>query len=154
MTELHPLTEDILERIVFDSADTEELDQIVRARLDKEPVVVESGVRFVGLEDTTVEVAGTFIESGNQLQMALIGSEPVLLVQPNYDADENHITLILTAVDLPPEGLVQTLEVLLDGAKTVVAMQAEQAALGEPTLGALAEGEPGYEVDPGDIEAP
>lgn len=136
MTDLHPLTEEIwaqIEPTLYTSLepDISEIDQIVRARLDPKPIVVESGVRFTGMEDTSIEVAGTFIESGNQMQMAIIGTEPVLLVQPNFDAEENHITLIVTAVDLPPRGLVETLKVLLDGAETIVAQQGQMESVRE-----------------------
>lgn len=129
MTDYHPLTEELLALVDHDgwSVHTDEVDAIVRKRLDPEPVSVESGVRFTGLEDYTVEVNGTFIESGNQMQMAIIGTEPVLLVQPNFDADRNHVTLLVTAVDLPPQGLVEVLAVLTDGAKMVVDQQAEMA---------------------------
>jgi hypothetical protein len=84
----------------------------------------ESGVRFPENPDTQVEVAATFIESGNQMQMAIIGTEPVLLIQPEYNADEDKVTFLLTAVDLDPAGLVQVAEVLLDAANTMAAQQA------------------------------
>lgn len=135
-TDLHPLTTEIIEshpngQFGLDDLDKADwiaaLDEIVRARLDPKVEVIESGVRFTGLEDFETQVAATFIESGNQMQMAIIGTEPVLLVQPNFDADENVVTMILTAVDLPPKGLIEVLELLLDGARTIVRQQDEMA---------------------------
>lgn len=124
MTDLHPLTERLLEHVNDDGL----VDAIVRDYLTPDPVVAESGVRFPDMPDTPVEVAGNFIQSGYQMQMALIGVEPVLLVQPEYDAEEGRVTLITTAVDLPPAGLIHVLESLLDGARTIVRIQEEQAA--------------------------
>ena len=81
---------------------------------------VQSGSTFDALEDDVdVFVEATFIESGSQLQMALIGSEPVLLIQPEYDEDERALKFVLTAVDLDPEGLVEVLELILDTARTM-----------------------------------
>lgn len=128
MTDLHPLTEEILEHIDSknDMVDTAAIDKAVRARLDPKPVLVESGVKFPGLEDHSVAVSATFIESGNQMQMILVGTEPVLVVQPEYDAEEAHIDLVLTGVDITPIGLLPTLEVLLDAARTMAAQEQEQ----------------------------
>ena len=127
--ELHPLTQTILETGHGDESDyADRVDEVVREYLNPPALVAESGVRFPEHPDVPVEVAGNFITSGNQMQMALIGSEPVLLVQPEYDAEEGKVTLITTAVDLPPGGLVHVLEALLDGARTIVAVQEEQAA--------------------------
>lgn len=128
MTDYHPLTDAVLEHVDNDglSVHTDEIDALVRGYLTPDPVVAESGVRFPDMEDTPVEVAGNFIQSGNQMQMAIIGTEPVLLVQPEYDAEEGRVTLITTAVDLPPAGLVRVLEALLDGARTIVAIQDER----------------------------
>ena len=82
-------------------------------------LAVESGVSFTQHAGTKVQVEATFLESGNQMQMAIIGTEPVILVQPNFDADDNEVTFILTSVDLGPEGLVEVLEILLDAARTM-----------------------------------
>lgn len=128
MTDLHPLTDRLLESLGdTETAIVEEIDATIRDYLTPTPVVAESGVRFPDMPDTPVEVAGNFIQSGYQMQMALIGVEPVLLVQPEYDAEEGRVTLITTAVDLPPGGLVHVLESLLDGARTIVEVQEEQA---------------------------
>lgn len=95
-----------------------------------QPVVVESGVRFPNAAPGGVEtqVSATFLESGNQLQQVFIGLQPVLVIQPEYDADTNVVDLVTIAVDLDPAGLVETLEVLLDAAKTMAAQQAEAIA--------------------------
>jgi hypothetical protein len=94
------------------------------------PVVVESGVRFPSAAPGGVEtvVSATFLESGNQLQQVFIGLQPVLVIQPEYDAEKNVVDLVTIAVDLDPAGLVETLEVLLDAAKTMAAQQAEAIA--------------------------
>lgn len=130
MTELHPLTQAILEHVDTknDMLDTEAIDALITDYVTPPVLVTESGVRFPDLPDTPVEVAGNFIQSGHQMQMALIGSEPVLLVQPEYDAEEGRVTLITTAVDLPPAGLLHVLDVLADGVKTIVQIQAQQEA--------------------------
>lgn len=129
MTEYHPLTEQILEQVdtKHDFIDTDAIDALVRRAVN--PPVVEgvSGVRFPDLPDTLVTIAGNFITSGNQMQMAIIGTEPILVVQPEYDADENEVTLITTAVDLPPAGLIHVLEAMLDGTREIVRIQEEQA---------------------------
>lgn len=130
MSEYHPLTETILEHVdtKHDFIDTEAIDEAIREYVAPPTVTAESGVRFPEHPDIPVEVAGNFITSGNQMQMVLVGTEPVLVVQPEYDAEEHKVTLITTAVDLPPEGLVNVLEALLDGARTIVEVQAQQAA--------------------------
>lgn len=84
------------------------------------PVVVESGAAFPDDTDAEVFVEATFLESGNQLQQVFVGLEPVLLVQPEYDADAHEVKFLVTAVDLNPAGLVEVLELLLDSAKTMV----------------------------------
>ena len=91
---------------------------------------VESGVRFPNAAPGGVEtqVSATFLESGNQLQQVFIGLQPVLVIQPEYDADTNSVDLVTIAVDLDPAGLVETLEVLLDAAKTMAEQQAEAIA--------------------------
>ena len=124
--DFHPLTRSVLDVALVD--DEAALDEMVRDYVTPPVLVTESGVRFPDLPDTRVEVAGNFIESGHQMQMALIGSEPVLLVQPEFDAETNAVTLITTAVDLPPAGLIHVLEALLDGARTIVRVQEQQAA--------------------------
>lgn len=129
MTDHHPLTTTILGLIGNQGAVTEDqIDEAIREYTTPPTLVAESGVRFPESPDTPVEVAGNFIQSGYQMQMALIGTEPVLLVQPEYDAEEGKVTLITTSVDLPPAGLVLVLEALLDGARTIVEVQAQQAA--------------------------
>jgi len=122
----HPLTERVAALVDHDgwTVHTDDVDTLIRDYVDPKPVVVESGVRFPANPDVRTEVAATFIQSGNQMQMAIIGTEPVLLVQPEYDADENAVTLITTAVDLDPAGLVQTLEVMLDAARLMAEQQA------------------------------
>lgn len=126
--DLHPLTEKLLEHVDNDGLSilTSEFDEIVREGLAPS-VTVGSGVRFPDTPETPVEVAGNFVTSGNQMQTLMVGTEPVLVVQPEYDADEGVVTLITTTVDLPPRGLVQVLEALLDGARTIVEIQDEQA---------------------------
>lgn len=91
---------------------------------------VESGVRFPSAAPGGVEtqVSATFLESGNQLQQVFIGLQPVLVIQPEYDAETNVVDLVTIAVDLDPAGLVETLEVLLDAAKTMAQQQAEAIA--------------------------
>ena len=126
MTDLHPLTEKILGYVDTEDPHVDiesELDEIVREHLTPPPVVAGSGVRFPDMPDTLVTIAGNFIESGNQMQMAIIGTEPILVVQPEYDADENEVTLITTAVDLPPAGLIHVLEAMLDGVREIVRIQ-------------------------------
>lgn len=140
MTEYHPLTKAVLEIVEADGSvvDADKVDALIRDYVTPPTLVVESGVRFPDLPDTPVEVAGNFIQSGHQMQMALIGSEPVLLVQPEYDAEEGQVTLITTAVDLPPAGLLHVLDVLTDGVKTIVEVQAQQeAAQAEADAGLL-----------------
>ena len=94
---------------------------------DTNKQTVESGVRFPNAAPGGVEtqVSATFLESGNQLQQVFIGLQPVLVVQPEYDAETNTVDLVTIACDLDPAGLVETLEVLLDAAKTMAAQQAE-----------------------------
>jgi len=128
MTDLHPLTEKILNFFEDDRSPAydEKLDDIVREHLAPPTYVATgSGPRFADHPNIMTEVAGTFIESGNQMQMVLIGHEPVIVVQPEYDADENKITLVLTTVDLPPQGLVEVLEALLDATREIAAQQQE-----------------------------
>lgn len=129
MTDLHPLTENLLKHVDNDglSIHTDDFDTIVREYLTPPTLNAESGVRFPDMPDVLVNVAGNFIQSGNQMQMLLIGTEPVLAVQPEYDAEANEVTLITTAVDLPPAGLVHVLEVLLDGVREIVRIQEQQA---------------------------
>jgi hypothetical protein len=139
--EHHPLTDSIVEELRrrtydpsrIDSGEewdelVNSLDGLVRSRTEAKPVSVESGVRFPDMPNTKVAMAAQFIESGNQMSMAIIGTEPVLLIQPEFDAETNEVTLITTAVDLAPEGLVHVLEALLDGTREIVAIQAQQRA--------------------------
>lgn len=127
MTDLHPLTEKILTCIDLPlDVDIEgEIDALVREALTPPSVVAESGVRFPDMPDTLVTIAGNFIASGNQMQMVLVGTEPVLVIQPEYDAEANEVTLITTTVDLPPTGLIHVLEALLDGTREIVRIQEE-----------------------------
>jgi hypothetical protein len=118
----HPLTEKVVGYLDV-PADAEKLDDIIREHLTPPVIEAGSGVRFPDMPDVLVSVAGNFITSGNQMQMAIIGTEPILVVQPEYDAEENEVTLITTAVDLPPAGLVQVLEALLDGTREIVRIQ-------------------------------
>ena len=69
------------------------IDASIRAYVTPPTLVAESGVRFPDLPDTPVEVAGNFITSGTQMQMVLVGTEPVLVVQPEYDAEAKRVTL-------------------------------------------------------------
>lgn len=96
---------------------------------------VESGVAFPEHEDTEISVQATFLESGNQLQHLFIGLEPVILVQPEFDAEANEVTFIVTAVDLDPKGFLEILNLLKDSAEEMVRRdaerQAEQAAADE-----------------------
>jgi hypothetical protein len=140
--ERHPLTESLVAELrrrtygdpsrVESGPDWDELvtslDDLVRERMDPKPVTAESGVRFPDMPSTKVSMAAQFIESGNQMSMAIIGTEPVLLIQPEFDADTNEVTLITTAVDLPPEGLALVLEALLDGTREIINIQAQQRA--------------------------
>lgn len=129
MTDLHPLTQTIIDLIDGEEPanSTEAIDEAVRDYVTPPTLSAESGVRFPDMPETPVEVAGNFITSGTQMQMVLVGTEPVLVVQPEYDAEEGRVTLITTAVDLPPAGLVHVLESLLDGARTIVEVQEQQA---------------------------
>lgn len=125
MSDLHPVTQQILEHIDNDGLDwkgDESIDAIVRGAIER-PFVAESGVRFPEMADVEVDVAANFILSGNQMQMLLVGTEPVLVVQPEFDAEANRVTLVTTTVDLPPAGLVKVLEALLDGAQEIVRIQ-------------------------------
>lgn len=157
--ERHPLTEslvDELRRRNYDPSRIESgpawdelvtsLDELVRERMDPKPVVTESGVRFPEIPDTKVSMAAQFIESGNQMSMAIIGTEPVLLIQPEFDADANEVTLITTAVDLPPEGLIHVLEALLDGTREIVSIQAQQRAEMAAADAALREANAAFEA--------
>lgn len=90
-----------------------------------ETAIVESGVAFPDESTAEVSVVATFIESGNQLQQIFLGLEPVLLIQPEYDADENEVKFIVTAVDLDPRGLVDVLDVIRDAAEEMVRQQDE-----------------------------
>lgn len=129
MTDRHPLTDSILEHVDSknDFVDIDAIDAAIREYVTPPTLTAESGVRFPDMPETPVEVAGNFITSGTQMQMVLVGTEPVLVVQPEYDAEEDRVTLITTAVDLPPGGLVHVLESLLDGARTIVEIQEQQA---------------------------
>lgn len=84
---------------------------------------VQSGVSFTGPEgeDIPISVAATFLQvSDGQLGHVFIGNEPILVIQPEYDADTREVTLNLTGVEINPPGLVEILEALLDAAKTMV----------------------------------
>lgn len=152
MTEYHPLTKAVLEIVEADGSvvDADKVDALIRDYVTPPTLVVESGVRFPDLPDTPVEVAGNFIQSGHQMQMALIGSEPVLLVQPEYDAEEGQVTLITTAVDLPPAGLLHVLDVLTDGVKTIVEAQAQQEAAQAEADAGLLEAQAAFDESVGD----
>lgn len=99
-----------------------------------DPIVAESGVAFPQHPDTEVSVAGTFIRSGEQLQNLFIGLEPVVVIQPEYDADEDHVTFNIVAVDLDPAGLIEILDILKDGAEAMVAQQREMGLLDDPEV--------------------
>jgi hypothetical protein len=87
---------------------------------------IESGVRFAAHPDTAVEVDSTFLRSeAGQLRTVFVGVEPAVLIQPEYDADSNTVTLILTACDLDPAGLLELLATLADAAEQMVAQQVE-----------------------------
>ncbi len=139
MTDYHPLTERIAALVDHDgwTVHTDEVDALIRDYVTPPVQTAESGVKFPDMPDTLVTVAGNFIQSGYQMQMAIIGTEPILVVQPEYDADENEVTLITTAVDLPPAGLVHVLEALLDGTREIVRIQEAQAAEQAEADGAL-----------------
>ncbi len=94
-------------------------------QLEPTTLRVESGVTFEAAPDTKVSVQATFIEAGTQLQQVFLGLEPVLLVQPEYDADTDEATFVVTTVDLAPGGLVQVLEILLDSARTILQEETE-----------------------------
>lgn len=89
---------------------------------------IESGVAFAHETSADVSVEATFIDSGEQLQHIFVGLEPILIIQPEYDADDDSAKFIITAVDLPPQGLVSVLEVLLDSAKQMVKQDLERLA--------------------------
>ena len=115
MTELHPLTEKILEQIQGGDYTTGVVDQIVREHCAPLTLAVESGVAFPKqAPGAEVSVEATFIEPGNQMQMVLVGSEPVLVLQPEYDADANTIRFVLTAVALDPIGLEEVVDIVQD----------------------------------------
>lgn len=127
MSTYHPITELVSQRVERDGAnmDFDDLDAVIREQLAPPTLRAESGVSFA---DTSAKpyVEATFVQSGQQMQMALIGSEPVLLIQPEYDIDTHSVTLLTTAVDLPPPALVEVLEVLLDGARQMVETDLEK----------------------------
>ena len=132
MTEYHPLTQKVLDHIDtkgFDYFDRE-IDAIVREHTA--PKTAQAEVRFPGSLTESVRVEATFIESGTQLQQVFIGTEPVLVVQPEYDADSDTVTMIVTAVDCDVFSLPEVLGYLLDGANEMYAqalrMRAEQEA--------------------------
>lgn len=90
---------------------------------------VESGVAFPDqAPDAEVSVSATFIESGTQLQQLFVGLEPVLIIQPEYDADQNEITFVMTAVDIDAAGLVDLFDVLKHAAEEMVSQQDEMRA--------------------------
>lgn len=139
MTDNHPLVDRLVEahpngQLGLDDLDLaeyiEQANQIVRSFFDAEAIRgAQTNVRFPEQPDVPIEVAGNFILSSyGQMQMVLVGTEPVVLIQPEYDAEEGVFTLITTAVDLPPAGLVTVLEALLDGVRTIVAVQEQEAA--------------------------
>lgn len=140
MTDLHPLTQkladDLFSKVGLQGWEIPEpyelADSIVRDHLT--PTLraeVESGVLFpnaVPGETPSVAVEATFMTvRDGQLQMALIGPEPVLLVQPNYEAETNEVTFITTAVELNPQGLIDVLHTLLDAAEAMVSTSETQA---------------------------
>lgn len=90
--------------------------------------IIESGPRFKGPEGEDIEttVAATFIQvADGQLGHLFIGNEPVIVVQPEYDAEAPLITLNITGVEINPPGLVEILEILLDAARTMVEVDVE-----------------------------
>lgn len=99
-------------------------DQVIEGTV----VSVESGAAFAQETDAEVTVQAHFMESGNQLQQVFIGLQPVLLMQPEYDADANEVTFVVTAVDLDPTSLVAVLRVMLDAAEEMARQQAESQA--------------------------
>ena len=129
MTELHPLTAKILGNIGDDYIDPEPIDAIVREHCAPLTLAVESGVAFPKqAPGAQVSVEATFIEPGNQMQMVLVGSEPVLVLQPEYDADANTIRFVLTAVALDPAGLKQVVDIVQDAVEEMASVQRQQQA--------------------------
>jgi len=141
VTERHPLTEKLVRRLEDRTYDRhahseeiweetiEDLDKTVRDHCAPLTLLTESGVAFPNQAPTAqVAVEATFIEPGNQMQMALIGSEPVLLLQPQYDAETNSITLVLTAVALDPIALEQVVGIVADASQEMASVQRKQQA--------------------------
>lgn len=92
----------------------------------------ESGVRFPEHPDTELTVSATFLRCGEQLQQVFIGLEPVIVIQPEYDAEEDQVTFVVTACDLDPEGLIRVLDVLRDSAEEMLKQQVEMGLKDEP----------------------
>lgn len=89
---------------------------------------IESGIRFKGPEGEDIEtvVNATFLQvADGQLQQVFVGVEPVLVIQPEFHAEEMTVHLNLTGVEINPPGLVEILEALLDAAKTMVEVDEE-----------------------------
>lgn len=94
-------------------------------------ISIESGPRFKGPEGEDIEatVAATFLQiADGQLGHVFVGNEPVIIVQPEFDADDMQITLNITGVEINPPGLVEILEILLDAARTMVERDIEHLA--------------------------
>lgn len=92
---------------------------------------IDSGVAFPDATTADISVQGTFLESGNQLQQLFIGLEPVILIQPEFDAEENEVKFLVTAVDLDPAGLIEVLDVLRDAAEEMVRQQEEETSVAD-----------------------
>lgn len=92
---------------------------------------IESGVRFKGPEGEDIEttVAATFLQvADGQLGHVFVGNEPILVIQPEFDADDMTVTLNLTGVEINPPALVEILETLLDAARTMVEVDEQHLA--------------------------
>lgn len=122
MPKYHPLTDKLASGLDEIHSDLDWIDEVVREHLAPPTysVPLDSGVHFPELEDTKVEVETTFVESGSQVQMLLLGTEPVLVVQPEFNADERKVTFVVTAVDLNAEGMVPVLAALSDATEEIV----------------------------------
>lgn len=130
MTDLHPLTQKILEshpngQFGLDDLDLEdwkgEVDEIVREETTPPTYSTDvSGVQFPELGETALAVETTFVQSGSQMQMLLVGTEPVLVVQPEYRADEKKVTFVTTAVDLNAEAMLPVLEALVEATREMI----------------------------------
>lgn len=129
MTDLHPLAQKIASGLSapIDEDQLLDVDTIVREHLAPPEfnVEIDSGPYFPDLAGVGMEVATTFMRSGSQMQMLLVGTEPVLVVQPEYSAENDKVTFVITAVDLNAEGMLPVLRALTEATEEMIS-QVEQ----------------------------